>query len=117
MMRELQVWAESTDLSVCYPSDPHGDDVPAVQVDSGFCNEFDRMNAGGDTHSSEGDLEANPNGSKMYGVWAQWVFDASGEEVIESDAMARRVWWIDGYIPTDAWVFGQGAGDGTPANP
>ena len=31
----------------------------------------------------------------------------------ESDAMARRVWWIDGYIPLNAWDFGQGAGDGT----
>ena len=51
----------------------------------------------GDTHSSEANLEANPDGSKMYGVWAQWVFDANGEEVVESDAMARRVWWIDNY--------------------
>jgi hypothetical protein len=31
--------------------------------------------------------------------------------------MARRVWWIDDYISTtDAWVFGQGTGDGTYAN-
>ena len=111
------VWAENSDLSTCYPSDPHGDDVPAVLVGSGFCNEFDRMNAGGDTHSSEANLESNPDGSKLYGVWAQWVFDATGEEIIESDAMARRIWWIDGYIPSTAWDFGQGSGDGTPVNP
>ncbi len=84
---------------------------------SGFCNEFDRMNAAGDTHSSEANLESNPNGSKMYGVWAQWVFDDTGEEVVESDAMARRIWWIDDYIPLDAWQFGQGSGDGTPVSP
>ena len=111
------VWAEAADLSVCYPSDPHGDEVPAVLVGSGFCNEFDRMNAAGDSHSSEANLESNPDGSKLYGVWAQWVFDATGEEVVESDAMARRIWWIDDYIPSNAWDFGQGTGDGTPANP
>jgi hypothetical protein len=115
-------WAETdtsiADPDLCYPSDPHGDDaVPDVLVGSGFCNEFDRMNAGGDTHSSEANLEANPDGSKMYGVWAQWVFDHLGEEVVESDAVARRIWWIDDYIPEDAWVFGQGAGDGIPADP
>jgi hypothetical protein len=22
--------------------------------------------------------------------------------LVESDAMARRIWWIDGYIPLDA---------------
>jgi hypothetical protein len=30
--------------------------------------------------------------------------------------MARRVWWIDDFIGTDAWDFGQGTGDGIPAN-
>ncbi len=105
---DYTVWAENTDLGLCYPNDAHGDDISTVLIGSGFCNEFDRMNASGDTHSSEADLEANPNGSKMYGVWAQWVYGADGEEVVESDAMVRRVWWIDDYIPTDAWVAGQG---------
>ncbi|MFN2138222.1 MAG: choice-of-anchor O protein, partial [Candidatus Promineifilaceae bacterium] len=41
-----QVWAEETDLSVCYPSDPHDVDVPDELVDSGFCNEFDQMEQG-----------------------------------------------------------------------
>jgi hypothetical protein len=101
------VWAEtdtsSADISLCYPSDPHEDEgiIGTVIEGSGFCNEFDRMNAGGDTHSSEANLEANPDGSKLYGVWAQWVFDETGEEVIESDAMARRIWWIDDYISAD----------------
>ncbi len=56
-----------------------------------------RMNAGGDTHSSE----ANPDGSKLHGVWAQWVFDANGEET-ESDAKSRRIWWLDDYILEDS---------------
>ena len=56
------------------------------------------MNRAGDTHSSEANLEANPDGSKLYGVWTQWVYDETGEEIIESDAMARRIWWIDDYI-------------------
>jgi hypothetical protein len=105
------VWADEvvdSTLATCYPSDPHDAVVPEVLIGSGFCNEFDRMNAAGDSHSSEANLEANPDGSKLYGVWAQWVFDESGEEVVESDAMARRIWWIDGYIPDDAWDFGQG---------
>ncbi|MCK5121808.1 MAG: hypothetical protein KAQ91_07480 [Methylococcales bacterium] len=108
------VWADELldpTLANCYPNDAHGDDISEVLVGSGFCNEFDRMNAAGDSHSSEGDLEANPDGSKLYGVWTQWVFDATGEEVVESDAMARRIWWIDNYIPLNAWDFGQGVGD------
>jgi len=113
-----QVWAEEDDLSVCYPSDPHGDDdVPAELIGSGFCNEFDQLDQGSPgLQASEASLTANPGGQFLYGVWAQW--DESSGEVTESDAMARRVWWIDDYISeTDAWVFGQATGDGTPATP
>ena len=50
-------------------------------------------------------MRANPDGSKMYAVWAQWVFEGDKDnyegEVIESDAMARRVWWIDDYVSDD----------------
>jgi hypothetical protein len=103
------VWTETdtgydTDpSSVCYPTVAYEDDKVAGTVveESGFCNEFDRMNAGGDTQSSEANLEANPDGSKLYGVWAQWVTDDSGEEVIDSEANARRIWWIDNYRSTD----------------
>ncbi len=94
------VWAEETDLSLCYPANAHGDEnvIGTVLEGSGFCNEFDRLNTGGDTHSSEANLEGNPDGSKLYGVWAQWVFDETGEEVVESNAQGRRVWWIEEYI-------------------
>jgi len=77
------------------------------------------MNAGGDTHASEANLEANPDGSKLYSVWGQWVFDETGEEITESDAMARRLWWIDDYISADetnTWTLPgtsqQGTGSG-----
>ena len=106
------VWAEtdsaSADPSLCYPSNPHGDDkvIGTAVEGSGFCNEFDRLNAGGDTHASEASLKTNPDGSKLYGVWAQWVFDELGEEIAESEAMARRVWWIDDYISADnSWTL------------
>jgi hypothetical protein len=100
-----QVWAEETDLSVCYPSDPHGQDVPAELIGTGFCNEFDQMEAGTPgLEASEASLTANPGGEFLYGAWSQIYHDTH-----ESDAMARRVWWIDGYISTDnAWDFGQG---------
>jgi hypothetical protein len=122
------VWAEEDDLSVCYPSDPHDDTdpdtgVPAEHIGSGFCNEFDQMEQGKPgLEASEASLTANPGGQFLYGVWAQIEHEVVNNEtdwdsVISSDAMARRVWWLDDYISTDwAWDFGQGTGDGTPAN-
>ncbi len=104
------VWTE-TDSGTpnpedCYPTVDYGVLDLGVVVGSGFCNEFDNMNTGGDTHSSEANMEANPDGSKLYAVWAQWVFDALGEEVVESDAMARRIWWIDDYVSdTEAYTL------------
>ena len=75
-------------------------DVSDVIIGSGFCNEFDNMNTGGDTHSSEASLAGTADGSKLYAVWAQWVFgEVDGEEVVvESDAQARRLCWLDDYI-------------------
>jgi hypothetical protein len=102
-----QVWAEEDDLSVCYPSDPHNVTVPGELVDSGFCNEFDQMEQGiPDLEASEASLEANPGGEFLYGVWAQIQHDGEGE-ASESEPTARRVWWIDGYIPTEenAWTL------------
>ena len=104
------VWTEtdtdSADLVPCYPNTAY--DVPnvagTVLEGSGFCNEFDRLNTAGDSHSSEANMEANPDGSKMYAVWAQWVFADDNDydsEIVESDAMARRVWWIDDYVSQD----------------
>jgi hypothetical protein len=107
---DYAVWAEETDLSVCYPSDPHDQDVPAELIDSGFCNEFDQMEQGiPGLEASEASLTANPGGEFLYGAWAQILLDDM-DAVEESDAMARRVWFIDDYISlTEAWDFGQGS--------
>jgi hypothetical protein len=115
---DYQVWSEETDLSVCYPSDPHEDDkVPAELIGSGFCNEFDQMEQGKPgLEASEASLTANPGGQFLYGAWAQLDHDKDTNELLGSDAMVRRIWWIDDFIPLNAWVFGQGSGDGTPVN-
>jgi hypothetical protein len=116
---DYQVWAEEDDLSVCYPSEPHDDaNVPEEQIGTGFCNEFDQLEQGTpDLEASEASLTANPGGQFLYGAWAEVEVDENTEEPIASDARARRVWWIDDFISSDwAWVFGQGTGDGVPAN-
>ncbi|MGD8939420.1 MAG: choice-of-anchor O protein [Gammaproteobacteria bacterium] len=108
-----QVWAEETDLSVCYPSDPHDNEVAEEIVGSGFCNEFEQLDQGSPgLQASEASLEANPGGQFIYGVWAQWLYDEDTDTLVESDAMARRVWYIDDYIPSDAWVIGGGSSGG-----
>jgi len=101
-----QVWAEEDDLTPCYPSDPHDDpDVSEVVIGSGFCNEFDTLEGKQDIASGEASLEANPGGEWLYSVWAQ-----DDAETGESDAMWRRVWYLDDYISDQyAWdVVGQG---------
>jgi hypothetical protein len=109
------VWAEETDLSLCYPSVDYstgGLVAPAEYVGTGFCNEFDRMDAGGETEASEASLASNPDGSKLYGVWTQHSVKRLADGTIteeRSDAMARRVWWIDGFIAENAWILGDGS--------
>jgi hypothetical protein len=107
-----QVWAEEDDLSVCYPSTAY-DTMPEVAeevVGSGFCNEFDQLEQGSPgLEASEASLVANPGGEFLYGAWAQLLLEEFTGDVEESDAMARRVWWIDDYIPTDAWTLGGGS--------
>jgi hypothetical protein len=89
-----QVWAEEDDTSFCYPSDPWGQDVPEELVDSGFCNEFDQMEQGKPgLEASEASLAANPGGEFLYGAWSQLFHDTG-----ESDAMVRRIWWIDNLL-------------------
>jgi hypothetical protein len=104
-----QVWAEEDDLSVCYPSDPHGYEVPEEYEGSGFCNEFDKMETGrGSVEPGESSVIGNPGGQFLYGAWARVEY-GEHEEVADAAAMARRMWWIDGYVSeTWGWNLGQG---------
>jgi hypothetical protein len=111
------VWAEEDGLEEeCYPSVPHDDlDVPLELLGTGFCNEFDQLERGiQGLEASEASLVGSPGGQFLYGVWAELEIDDLGN-LIGSDAQARRVWWIDGFIPLNAWVFGQGDGSTTTA--
>jgi hypothetical protein len=59
--------------------------------------------------ASEASVVANPGGEFLYAAWSQLQVDEETGEPIASDAMARRIWWIDGwYSETSAWDFGQG---------
>ena len=106
----------SRDVTDCYPSNAHedADVVGTVLEGSGFCNEFDKMESGTPgLEASEASLTANPGGQFLYGTWTEAQITEG--ELINSDAMARRVWWVDGFFPIDAWVFGGGTGGGNIA--
>ena len=99
-----QVWAEEDGLTECFPSNPQDNlDIAEEIIGSGFCNEFDELEGKKDSESSEASLEQSPGGQFLYGAWSQIDFDLDTGEELESNAMFRRVWYIDGYIPTEAW--------------
>ena len=116
-----QVWTEEDEIgpapdtdTIRYPSDEHLDegeeaDLPEELIGSGFCNEFDQLDQGTPgLEASESSLTANPGGQFLYGAWSQVAHDTG-----ESDAMARRVWWLDAYRsddPDNTWEVGGGAG-------
>ena len=76
-----------------------------------FCNEFERLNVGGDTTASEASLAMSPAGDTLYSVWAQE--DGLTET---SDAQYARVWYTDANVvptvpsstPVDEPVIGDG---------
>jgi hypothetical protein len=82
-----QVWSE--EVAGCLPE--------LNVVDPGFCNEFDALEGRRDTESSEASVASSASGDFLYGVWAQALHEE--EALVESDAMFRRVWYLDGYIP------------------
>ncbi len=94
----------------CYPSDPHGDvDVDTeFVVGSGFCNEFDTLEGSQTALSEEASMTASAAGDFLYAVWGQVNLDQQTLEDIGGESHFRRVWWIDGYIPSDAYEPGLG---------
>jgi hypothetical protein len=104
------VWAEETDLTVCYPNDPHLDVTnpldPAPWAEgTGFCNEFDPMEGFPTSASEEASITSSAAGDFLYGTWGQVNLDDLGE-FIDADVMFRRVWYLDDYIPSNAWTKG-----------
>jgi hypothetical protein len=124
-----EVWAETEDggldgdVSQCYPNNPQGDDTVSTDVaDSGFCNEFDQMEQGiPGLEASEASLTANPGGEFLYGAWAQFQTEVKNKNktTVDSDAMARRVWWIADYRstnPDNVWTLKGTSGPGTTSD-
>ncbi|HEY9148633.1 MAG TPA: choice-of-anchor O protein, partial [Gammaproteobacteria bacterium] len=69
-----------------------------------FCNEFDRLNVGGDTTASEASLAMTPAGDTLYSVWAQ----EGGVNL--HDAQYARVWYDDPNtftMPTQTPITGE----------
>lgn len=97
------VWSEvdtglSDPIADCYPSNNHGDTTVAWAAGTGFCNEADGLEAKQDDRSEEASVTATANGDFLYGVWAQFTVDDLGE-FLEGDAVFRRIWYLDDYIP------------------
>ena len=107
----MQVWAEDKPtlmIDECFPNDPHGDEKFAWAAGLGFCNEFDDLEGRRDSLSEEASITSSANGDFLYGTWGQFNVDADTGDFIDGDAMFRRVWYLDDYIPSDAWLPGQG---------
>ena len=88
--------------TVCYPSDPHGDDVNVEVIGTGFCNEFDTLEGSQTALSEEASMTSSASGDFLYSVWGQINLDNDLNH-IDGNAEFRRVWWLDDYLPSDAW--------------
>lgn len=96
---DYQVWSEEdTALTTCLP-----DGSPEFPVvDTTFCNEFDDLEGRRETESGEASVVASPAGDFLYSVWSQAELDGETGELIRTDAMFGRVWYLDNFIPEDA---------------
>jgi len=104
------VWdeaAELGDVSTCFPNDPKGDEKFTWAAGTGFCNEFDTLEGFPLSLSEEASITSSAAGDFLYGVWGQFNVDDEGE-FVDGDVMFRRVWFLDDYIPSDAYEPGQG---------
>jgi hypothetical protein len=110
------VWAELdtgytedgySGIADCFPNNAHGDDKFLWAEGTGFCNEFDGLEEKKDNTSGEASVTASAYGDFLYAVWEQATVDDEGE-FVEGDAIFRRVWYLDNYIPLDAWTSGTG---------
>lgn len=97
------VWTETDTgyladpIAECYPNNPHGTTDVDWAIGTGFCNEFDTLEGFPTSLSEEAALGSSAWGDFLYGVWGQINVDADGN-VVDSDNMFRRVWYLDDYI-------------------
>ena len=111
----FQVWYDEVidgdvidTTTVCYPSDGHGDTSVDWATGTGFCNEFDTLEGSQTALSEEASITSSAAGDFLYSVWGQINLDQQTLEDIGGSSMFRRVWWLDDYLPSDAWEAGQG---------
>lgn len=106
------VWAEVDTnggaIGECYPNTTHDVQNASWAANTGFCNEFDDLEGKQDSESGEASLTASAAGDFLYAVWAQENFAEDPEtgehEFVDSDAMFRRVWYLDDYVSaTEGW--------------
>jgi SulP family sulfate permease len=84
--------------------------LPAAETGSGYVEKLAAIvRALPGLEASEASMEGNPGGEFIYGAWSQLQISDGA-----SDAMVRRIHYIDDYIPSDAWIFGQGQTDPQP---
>ncbi len=100
---EYLVWQDEATAD-CLPAADTEDEFDL----SGFCNEFDALEGSQFDESGEASVTTNPGGTFFYTTWNQIDFDHDGHEIL-SDAIFRRVLFIDDYIP------GETEPNGTPS--
>jgi hypothetical protein len=88
------VWQDEADTSACLPSTDTEDEFDLT----GFCNEFDALEGDKDNESGEASIMGSPGGMFLQATWNQIDFDMDGFEIL-SDAIWRRVLFLDEYIP------------------
>lgn len=88
------VWQDVADTSACLPSADGEDDYDL----GGFCNEFDALEGDRLNESGEAAIMGSPGGMFLQSVWNQIDFTMDGIEIL-SDAIWRRVLFLDGYVP------------------
>jgi hypothetical protein len=103
---DFVVWAEEDQLADCYPNANQDNLDPAPwALGTGFCNEFDPLEGFPLSLSEEASITSSAAGDFLYGTWGQFNVDEAGE-FVDGDVIFRRVWYLDGYIPSNAWTKG-----------
>jgi MYXO-CTERM domain-containing protein len=106
------VWSEEDDaVTACLPDG--SEEFPVL--DANFCNEFDSLENSNLLESGEASMASSSNGDFLYAVWSQAQHYEDTGELCNSDAMFRRVWYLDEFQGDEEW-FGALTGGGGTAN-